>query len=45
MGAVVMDRSIVGEHAVVAAGAVVLADTVIGDGELWAGVPARAEAK
>jgi len=41
MGAVVMDRAIVGRHAVVAAGAVVLEGTRIEAGELWAGVPAK----
>ena len=41
MGAVVMDRAVVGAGAVVAAGAVVLEGTEIGDGELWAGVPAK----
>ena len=41
MGATVMDHAVVGKHAVVAAGSVVLAGTQIGDGELWAGVPAK----
>ena len=41
MGAVVMDHAIIGERSVVAAGAVVLAGTEIGNGELWAGVPAK----
>ena len=41
MGAVVMDRAVVGRSAVVAAGAVVLEGTQIGEGELWAGVPAK----
>ena len=41
MGAIVMDHVVVGRDAVVAAGSVVLAHTKIGDGELWAGVPAR----
>lgn len=40
MGSVVMDHVVVGAHAVVAAGSVVLAHTQIGEGELWAGVPA-----
>lgn len=46
-GALIGQKSIlmpgveVGERAVVAAGAVVLKDTVIGPGEVWAGVPAR----
>jgi len=41
MGSVVMDHVVVGAYAVVAAGAVVLAGTQIGEGELWAGVPAK----
>jgi len=41
MGAVVMDHAVIGERSVVAAGAVVLAGTEIGNGELWAGVPAK----
>lgn len=41
MGATVMDHAVVGKHAVVAAGSVVLAGTEVGDGELWAGVPAK----
>ena len=40
MGSVVMDHVVVGAHAVVAAGSVALAHTHIGEGELWAGVPA-----
>ena len=43
-GSVVMDHVTVGEGAVVAAGAVVLAGTTIEDGELWAGVPASVAA-
>lgn len=41
MGATVMDHAVVGEGAIVAAGALVLSKTQIGDGELWAGVPAK----
>ena len=36
-----LDLAEVGEGSIVAAGAVVLEKTVIGPGELWAGVPAR----
>lgn len=41
MGSVVMDHVVVGRGAQVAAGAVVLSNTKIGDNELWAGVPAK----
>lgn len=41
MGAVVMDYAHIGEGAVVAAGAVVLAHTVIEPYTLWAGCPAK----
>ena len=41
MGATVLDDAIIGEGAIVAAGALVLKNTQIGDGELWGGVPAK----
>lgn len=41
MNAVVLDRARVGEQAIVAAGAVVREDTVVPDGTLVAGVPAK----
>lgn len=41
MGATLLDDCVVGCGAIVAAGALVLKNTVIGDGELWAGVPAK----
>lgn len=41
MSSTVMDDAIVGEGAIVAAGSVVLAKTIIGPYELWAGVPAK----
>lgn len=41
MGAVVMDDVVVGEGAIVAAGAVVLSRTKIGPNELWGGAPAK----
>jgi carbonic anhydrase/acetyltransferase-like protein (isoleucine patch superfamily) len=41
MGAVVLNRARVGRGSIVAAGAVVLEDTVIPPGSLYAGVPAR----
>ena len=37
----VVDGADIGEHAIVAAGAVVLAGTRVGPCEIWAGVPAR----
>lgn len=36
-----LDHVVVGEGAIVAAGAVVLSKTVIGPGELWGGTPAK----
>jgi carbonic anhydrase/acetyltransferase-like protein (isoleucine patch superfamily) len=41
MGATVLDHAVVGKGAIVAAGALVLSNTQIGDGELWGGVPAK----
>ena len=41
MGATVLDDAVIGEGAIVAARALVLKGTVIGDGELWGGVPAK----
>ncbi|WP_312322965.1 gamma carbonic anhydrase family protein [Soonwooa sp.] len=41
MGAIVMDDCVVESNSIVAAGAVVTANTHIGEGEIWAGVPAR----
>ncbi len=41
MGSTVLDNAVVGEGAVVAAGALVLGGTIIGDHEIWAGVPAK----
>ena len=41
IGARVLDHAVVGEQALVAAGSVVLENTVIPTGELWAGVPAK----
>lgn len=38
---ILMPGVVVGDKAVVAAGAIVLKNTVIGPGEVWAGVPAR----
>ena len=36
-----LDDAVIGEDAIVAAGALVLKNTQIGDGELWGGVPAK----
>jgi carbonic anhydrase/acetyltransferase-like protein (isoleucine patch superfamily) len=41
MGAIVMDRALVGSNSIVAAGAVVLEGTVIPPGSIYAGVPAK----
>ena len=41
MGATLLDHCVVGEGAVVAAGALVLQNTQIGPHELWGGVPAK----
>lgn len=41
MGATVLDNAVVGEGSIVAAGALVLGRTVIGDHEIWGGVPAK----
>lgn len=41
MGATVLDYAHVGRGAIIAANALVLKNTVIGEGELWGGVPAK----
>ncbi len=41
MGAIIMDRVQIGSHSVIAAGAVVLEGTIIEEGSVYAGVPAR----
>lgn len=41
MGAIVMDGCVIDSHSVVAAGAVVTQNTRIGEGEIWAGIPAK----
>ncbi len=41
MGSILLDHAEVGEGAIVAAGALVLAGTKIGPYELWGGVPAK----
>ena len=41
MGSTILDHAVVGEGAIVAAGALVLSNTVIEPGSLWAGVPAK----
>jgi carbonic anhydrase/acetyltransferase-like protein (isoleucine patch superfamily) len=41
MGAIVMDKAVVGSNSIVAAGAVVLEGTVIPPGTVFAGVPAK----
>ena len=41
MGAIVMDRVHIGQNSIIAAGAVVLEDTTIPPGSIYAGVPAK----
>ena len=41
MGSTLLDHCEVGEGAIVAAGALVVGGTKIGDGEIWGGVPAK----
>ncbi len=41
MGAIVMDRAVVHSHTIIAAGSVVLENTVCEPGSIYAGVPAR----
>ena len=41
MGAIIMDRSEIGSHSIIAAGAVVTEGTIIPPGTIFAGVPAK----
>jgi carbonic anhydrase/acetyltransferase-like protein (isoleucine patch superfamily) len=41
MGAIVMDHAVVQKHSIVAAGALILENTVVESGYIYAGVPAR----
>jgi carbonic anhydrase/acetyltransferase-like protein (isoleucine patch superfamily) len=41
MGAIVMDRAHIGANSLIAAGAVVLEDTIVPGGSIFAGVPAK----
>lgn len=41
MGAIIMDNAVIKKGAVIAAGSVVLEKTIVGPGELYAGVPAK----
>ncbi|WP_081212149.1 gamma carbonic anhydrase family protein [Salegentibacter sediminis] len=41
MGAIVMDKTVVGENCIIAAGAVVLENTICEPGHIYAGTPAR----
>ncbi|HEY8388399.1 MAG TPA: gamma carbonic anhydrase family protein [Parasegetibacter sp.] len=41
MGAIVMDRAVIGSNSIIAAGAVVLEGTIVDEGSVYAGVPAR----
>ena len=41
MGAIVMDRVKIGSNSIIAAGAVVLEDTEVPPGSIFAGIPAK----
>ena len=41
MGATLLDHAVIGEGAIVAAGALVLSNTIIEPHTLWGGVPAK----
>lgn len=41
MGSTLLDHAVVGEGAIVAAGSLVLSNTIIDPGTLWGGVPAK----
>jgi len=41
MGAIVMDKAVVHSNTIIAAGAVVLEDTICEEGSIYAGVPAK----
>jgi carbonic anhydrase/acetyltransferase-like protein (isoleucine patch superfamily) len=41
MGAIVMDRAVIGSNSIVAAGAVVLEGTIVPSGTIFGGVPAK----
>lgn len=41
MGAIVMDNAVVGSNTIIGAGAVVLANTKIEPGSVYAGIPAK----
>ena len=41
MGAIIMDRAEIGSNSIIAAGAVVLEDTKVPPGTIYAGVPAK----
>jgi carbonic anhydrase/acetyltransferase-like protein (isoleucine patch superfamily) len=41
MGAIVMDHAKIGRHSIIAAGAVVLENTIVEPGSIYAGIPAK----
>ena len=41
MGAIVMDHAVIGENSIIAAGAIVLENTIVEPGSVYAGVPAK----
>ena len=41
MGSTLLDHAVIGEGAIVAAGSLVLSNTIIEPGSIWGGVPAK----
>lgn len=41
MGAIVMDNCVIESNAIIAAGAVLTQKTIVREGEIWAGIPAK----
>ena len=41
MGAIVMDNCVIESNSIVAAGAVIIQNTIVPSGTIWAGVPAK----
>ena len=41
MGAIVMDRAVIGSNTIIAAGAIVLEGTIVEEGTIYAGIPAK----
>ena len=41
MGAIVMDHAVIGENSIIAAGAIVLENTIVEPGSIYGGIPAK----